>query len=97
MVSNSEADRTAAIEELLKWANEIATAEIEQAVTQLDANDELTEEQRAVITDLGWRLSHRIVASPVHSLRTAAADDEEAIREALQLFDTGRLQDTPEQ
>ncbi|MDY6817418.1 MAG: hypothetical protein SVG88_02060 [Halobacteriales archaeon] len=90
MPSNGETARTAALAELLEWTDDIATAEIDQAISQLDANGDLTDEQRAIVDEFGRRLSHRIVAAPAHSLRTAELADETTIEEALQLFELDR-------
>lgn len=69
-------------------ADRIKDREVEAALNRLEAREALTEEGKAVVTDLADALVGQIMAAPTKSLReAAAADDWETIQTALMLFD----------
>ena len=63
--------------------------ELQEAFTRLEAADgDLTDEQRAIITDLADALVNELLAAPTESLRDAAEhDDWTTLRTAIDLFD----------
>ncbi len=62
--------------------------EIETAISRLEARREVDEEDREIIESLADALVGQLLATPTHSLREAAAEDDwSTINTALQLFD----------
>ncbi|MFB6299164.1 MAG: glutamyl-tRNA reductase [Halobacteriales archaeon] len=69
-------------------AETVKQEEIQRAFDRLDANGELTEEQREIVTAMADSLVSQLLAAPTKSLREAAAEDDwSTINTALQLFD----------
>nr|WP_205596748.1 glutamyl-tRNA reductase [Halostella salina] len=69
-------------------AERVKAREVSTAVSQLEAEGDLTEEQREIVESLADSLVGQLLAAPTKSLREAAADDDwTTIHTALQLFD----------
>jgi len=69
-------------------AERVKSREISTAVSQLEAEGDLSDEQREIIESLGDALVGQLLAAPTRSLRDAAAEDDwTTIHTALQLFD----------
>jgi glutamyl-tRNA reductase len=69
-------------------AERVKNHEVGTAIARLEANGELTDEQRQIVESLGDALVGKLLAAPTSSLRDAAAEDDwETIRTALELFD----------
>ncbi|WP_134671294.1 glutamyl-tRNA reductase [Halorussus marinus] len=68
-------------------AERIKEREISQAISQLEADGDLTDDQREVVDAMADSLVSQLLAPPTKSLRDAAAEDDWAtINTALQLF-----------
>ena len=77
-----------AISAMYAGADRVKQRELDRAVTKLDAQGELTDEQRETVESLADALVGQLLAAPTRSLRDAAGEDDwETIRTALQLFD----------
>ncbi len=75
---------------MYEGAERIKQRELQTALSQLDAADELTAEQRETVESLADALVGQLLAAPTKSLRDAAErDDWSTINTALQLFDPG--------
>mgnify|MGYP000392150038 FL=1 len=62
--------------------------ELRTALTRLEAQGELTDDQRETVESLADALVGQLLAAPTKSLReAAAADDWETIQTGLDLFD----------
>jgi glutamyl-tRNA reductase len=62
--------------------------ELDRALTKLEAQGDLNEEQRETVEAMADSLVSQLLAPPTRSLREAAGqDDWETIRTAMQLFD----------
>jgi len=69
-------------------AERVKSREISTAVSQLEAEGDLSAEQREIIESLADALVGQLLAAPTKSLREAAAEDDwTTIHTALQLFD----------
>lgn len=77
-----------AISAMYEAAERTKRRELEKAMTKLEAQDELTSEQRETIEALADALVGQLLAAPTKSLREAAAEDDwTTIQTAMQLFD----------
>lgn len=77
-----------AIAAIRKSAYRIKTYELATALSKLEATDEFTDQQRAVVESLADSLVSKLLAAPTKSLRDAAAEDDwTTINAALRLFD----------
>jgi glutamyl-tRNA reductase len=73
---------------MYEGADAVKEAELQQALSQLDAVEELTEEQRVIVESMADSLVNKLLAAPTKSLRDAASEDDwTTIHTALQLFD----------
>jgi glutamyl-tRNA reductase len=78
----------AAVSAMYESAERVKGRELETALTKLDAQGDLTEEQRETVAALADSLVGQLLAAPTKSLRDAAAEDDwETIRAAMELFD----------
>ena len=77
-----------AISAMYAGADRVKAREVDRAVSKLEAQGELTDEQRETVEDLADALVGQLLAAPTRSLRDAAGEDDwETIRTALRLFD----------
>jgi len=77
-------------------ADRLKRRELETALSKLDAQGDLTDDQRATVEALADSLVSQLLAAPTKSLRDAAAKDDWAtIATALQLFDPEFEDDNP--
>ncbi|WP_193309083.1 glutamyl-tRNA reductase [Halorubrum halophilum] len=77
-----------AISAMYAGADRVKAREVDRAVSKLEAQGDLTDEQRETVEDLADALVGQLLAAPTRSLRDAAGEDDwETIRTALQLFD----------
>lgn len=73
---------------MYEGADAVKEAELQQALSQLEAVESLTDEQRVIVESLADSLVNKLLAAPTKSLRDAASDDDwTTIHTALQLFD----------
>ncbi|MEE6209051.1 glutamyl-tRNA reductase [Salarchaeum sp. III] len=69
-------------------AERLKARELDTAFSKLDAEDELSDDQRETVEALADSLVSQILAAPTRSLRDAAEDDDwQTIATALELFD----------
>jgi glutamyl-tRNA reductase (EC 1.2.1.70) len=77
-----------AISAMYAGADRVKTREVKRAVTKLDAQGGLTDEQRETVEAMADALVGQLLAAPTRSLRDAAGEDDwETIQTALRLFD----------
>jgi len=77
-----------AISAMYAGADRVKAREVDRAVSKLEAQGGLTDEQRETVEDLADALVGQLLAAPTRSLRDAAGEDDwETIRTALRLFD----------
>ncbi len=77
-----------AISAMYASADRVKAREVDRALSKLEAQGGLTEEQRETVEDMADALVGQLLAAPTSSLRDAAGEDDwETIRTALQLFD----------
>ncbi|MXR39916.1 glutamyl-tRNA reductase [Halobaculum sp. WSA2] len=77
-----------AVSAMYESAERTKQRELREAMAKLEANGELTDEQREVVAGLADALVGQLLAAPTKSLREAAAEDDWAtIHTAMQLFD----------
>ncbi|MES3161914.1 MAG: glutamyl-tRNA reductase [Halorubrum sp.] len=77
-----------AISAMYAGADRVKGRELDRALTKLDAQGDLTDEQRETVESMADALVGQLLAAPTRSLRDAAGEDDwETIRTALQLFD----------
>ena len=77
-----------AISAMYAGADRVKARELDRAMSKLEAQGDLTDEQRETVEDLADALVGQLLAAPTRSLRDAAGEDDwETIRTALQLFD----------
>lgn len=82
---------------MYEGAERIKQQELQTALSRLDADEELTAEQRETVESLADALVGQLLAAPTKSLRDAAErDDWSTINTALQLFDPS-FDDQPSQ
>ncbi|QCJ48481.1 glutamyl-tRNA reductase [Haloprofundus sp. MHR1] len=76
-----------AISGMYESAEAVKRREVQTALSKLDAQGELTDEQRETVEALADALVGQLLAAPTKSLRDAAADDDwTTIQTAMQLF-----------
>ncbi|MFB6194147.1 MAG: glutamyl-tRNA reductase, partial [Halobaculum sp.] len=79
-----------AISAMYAAAETVRDEQVEEALTKLEAQGELTDDQRETVESLADALVGQLLAAPTKSLREAAgSDDWETIHTAMQLFDPG--------
>jgi glutamyl-tRNA reductase len=77
-----------AIRAMYESADRMKAREVDRALSKLDAQGDLTDEQRATVEDLADSLVGQLLAAPTKSLREAAAEDDwTTIQTAMHLFD----------
>ncbi|WP_224334573.1 glutamyl-tRNA reductase [Haloprofundus halobius] len=77
-----------AISAMYESADAVKRREVRTALSKLDAQGEMTDEQRETVEALADALVGQLLAAPTKSLRDAAADDDwTTIQTAMQLFD----------
>jgi glutamyl-tRNA reductase len=77
-----------AISAMYAGADRVKARELDRAMSKLESQGELTDEQRETVEDLADALVGQLLAAPTRSLRDAAGEDDwETIRTALGLFD----------
>ncbi|WP_281195449.1 glutamyl-tRNA reductase [Halorubrum sp. F4] len=77
-----------AISAMYAGADRVKARELDRALTKLDAQGGLTDEQRETVEAMADALVGQLLAAPTRSLRDAAGEDDwETIRTALELFD----------
>jgi glutamyl-tRNA reductase len=78
----------AAISGMYEGAARMKSRELDEALTKLEAQGELTDQQRKTVEALADSLVSQLLAPPTKSLREAAAEDDwTTIRTAMALFD----------
>jgi glutamyl-tRNA reductase len=76
-----------AISAMYESAEQVKSREVETALSKLEAQDGLTDEQRETVTALADALVGQLLSAPTKSLRDAAAEDDwTTIQTAMQLF-----------
>ncbi|MDZ5811872.1 glutamyl-tRNA reductase [Halorubrum sp. AD140] len=77
-----------AISAMYAGADRVKAREVDRAISRLEAQGGLTDEQRETVADMANALVGQLLAAPTSSLRDAAGEDDwETIRTALRLFD----------
>jgi glutamyl-tRNA reductase len=77
-----------AISAMYEAAERTKRRELDEALTKLEANGGLTDDQRETVAALADALVGQLLAAPTKSLREAAAEDDwNTIHTAMQLFD----------
>ena len=77
-----------AISAMYAGADRVKAREVDRALSRLESQGGLTDEQRETVEDMADALVGQLLAAPTSSLRDAAGEDDwETIRTALQLFD----------
>jgi len=77
-----------AISAMYAGADRVKAREVDRALSKLEAQGGLTDEQRETVEDMADALVGQLLAAPTSSLRDAAGEDDwETIRTALRLFD----------
>lgn len=85
-----------AISAMYESAEMVKERELHTALSQLESQGELTDEQRETVASLADALVGQLLAAPTKSLRDAAAEDDwTTIQTALGLFDPGFGGDRP--
>jgi len=85
-----------AISAMYEGAERVKARELDRALEKLEAQGDLTDEQRETVEALADALVGQLLASPTSSLREAAAEDDwTTIQTAMRLFDPG-FADAPE-
>ncbi|EJN59405.1 glutamyl-tRNA reductase [Halogranum rubrum] len=89
-----------AISAMYESAETVKSRELDTALSKLEAQDGLTDEQRETVTAMADALVGQLLSAPTKSLRDAAAEDDwTTIQTAMQLFNPqfgGELPDLPE-
>jgi glutamyl-tRNA reductase len=76
-----------AVERIRERATAVRNEEVETALVKLDSDGDVSEADREAVERLADRLVDRLLTVPEESLRAAAAaDDEETVETALELF-----------
>ncbi|WP_424006687.1 glutamyl-tRNA reductase [Haloferax denitrificans] len=79
-----------AISSMYEAAEHVKRREVSTALSKLEAQGDLTDEQRETVESLADALVGQILAAPTKSLRDAAGDDDwTTIQTAMRLFDPG--------
>jgi glutamyl-tRNA reductase len=77
-----------AISAMYAGADRVKAREVDRALSKLESQGGLTDEQRETVEDMADALVGQLLAAPTSSLRDAAGEDDwETIRTALRLFD----------
>ncbi|MFC7096858.1 glutamyl-tRNA reductase [Halobaculum marinum] len=77
-----------AVSAMYEAAERTKQRELEEALAKLEAQGDLTDEQRETVAGLADALVGQLLAAPTKSLREAAAEDDwSTIHTAMQLFD----------
>ncbi|OYR56064.1 glutamyl-tRNA reductase [Halorubrum halodurans] len=77
-----------AISAMYAGADRVKARELDRALTKLEAQGGLTDDQRETVEAMADALVGQLLAAPTRSLRDAAGEDDwETIRTALELFD----------
>ncbi|MFC5279088.1 glutamyl-tRNA reductase [Halorubrum rubrum] len=77
-----------AISAMYAGADRVKARELDRAITKLEAQGGLTDDQRETVEAMADALVGQLLAAPTRSLRDAAGEDDwETIRTALALFD----------
>jgi glutamyl-tRNA reductase len=75
---------------MYEGADRVKSREVETALSKLEAEGDLTPEQRAIVESLADALVSQLLSAPTKTLRDAAErDDWSTINTALQLFEPG--------
>ena len=78
-------------------ADRVKRRELEMALSKLESQGDLTDEQRETVVDLADALVGQLMAAPTKSLREAAGEDDwETIATAIRLFDPDFGADPPD-
>jgi glutamyl-tRNA reductase len=86
-----------AIGAMYENAERLKESEVETALRKLEAQGDLTPEQRETVGSLADTLVNQLLAAPTKSLREAAAEDDwTTIHTAMQLFDPDFGGDPPD-
>ncbi|SEO29587.1 glutamyl-tRNA reductase [Halogranum amylolyticum] len=86
-----------AISTMYESAEAVKSREVDTALSKLEAQGELTDEQRETVTAMADALVGQLLSAPTKSLRDAAAEDDwTTIQTAMQLFDPEFGGDPPE-
>jgi glutamyl-tRNA reductase len=76
-----------AISAMYAGADRVKAREVDRALSRLESQGGLTDEQRETVEDMADALVGQLLAAPTSSLRDAAGEDDwETIRTALRLF-----------
>ncbi|WP_410766647.1 glutamyl-tRNA reductase [Haloferax sp. DFSO60] len=79
-----------AISAMYEAAERVKQREVSTAISKLEAQDDLSDEQRETVESLADALIGQLLAAPTKSLREAAGDDDwTTIQTAMRLFDPG--------
>ncbi|ELZ96891.1 glutamyl-tRNA reductase [Haloferax mucosum ATCC BAA-1512] len=79
-----------AISSMYEAAEHVKRREVSTALSKLEAQGDLTDEQRETVESLADALIGQLLAAPTKSLRDAAGDDDwTTIQTAMRLFDPG--------
>ncbi|WP_411964324.1 glutamyl-tRNA reductase [Haloferax sp. YSMS24] len=79
-----------AISSMYEAAEHVKRREVSTALSKLEAQGDLTDEQRETVESLADALIGQLLSAPTKSLRDAAGDDDwTTIQTAMQLFDPG--------
>jgi glutamyl-tRNA reductase len=79
-----------AISKMYESADRLKADELDRAFSKLEAQGDLTDQQRETVEALADALVGKLLAAPTKSLREAAAEDDwTTIQTAMQLFDPG--------
>jgi glutamyl-tRNA reductase len=77
-----------AIGAMYEAADRMKSRELDRALSKLDAQGDLTDDQRETVEALADSLVGQLLAAPTKSLRDAAAEDDwTTIQTAMRLFD----------
>jgi glutamyl-tRNA reductase len=85
------------ISAMYEGAERTKAAEVDRAISKLETQGELTDEQRETVESLADSLVGQLLAAPTKSLREAAGEDDwTTIQSAIQLFDPEFGADAPD-
>ena len=77
-----------AISTMYEAAEQVKSREVETAITRLESQGDLTEEQRETVESMADALVGQLLSAPTKSLREAAVEDDwSTIQTAMALFD----------
>lgn len=73
---------------IYEQAEQLRQSEVERAVNRLDQNGGLTEDEQAVLEDLGSALVNKLLSTPTQSIKEAAvSEDYETLRTVADVFE----------